>query len=237
MVITPPVRAVGDKGEDVLVVDAVGGDHPDLAAAMVALHRTTFPQYHYVADRMVADATAQPVRDGLIVHQYVATVNGVPAAYIRGSSNLVRRTAVIEYLAVTREARKVFVEGRRLADWFMRNCQRQYRVDTGTECIGCTGEVAHDLLGPFRVYGWQVLPCRYTEPVHGWQWETHGLEVRDIALIWLPNQALSPQPDPASVVAPIAASYLLDVYGLPTSVDWVAALVGPHEAAQRAQPY
>ena len=143
---------------------------------MVQLHCSAFPQYLYVADSIERDAGVDPNRGDLIVHQYLLVIEGVPVGFIRGSSNLLRRTAVIEFLAVEPTTRKVRIEGLRVSDWLMRNCQRQYRVDTGQECLGCTGEVAHNLLKPFLEYGWHVLPCDYTEPVHGWHWAERGLD-------------------------------------------------------------
>jgi hypothetical protein len=218
-------RLKGDRGERVEVFDLVGGDHAHLVEAMVDLHCSAFPQYLYVADSIEADAAAEPNRGNLIVHQYLLVIEGVPVAYIRGSSNLVRRTALIEFLAVEPTTKAVRIEGLRVADWLMRNCQRQYRLDTGVECLGCTGEVAHDLLRPFIDYGWQVLPCDYFEPVHGWHWHQRGLEQRSVALIWLPNPKLAEPVEAADMVQPIAAGYLLDVYRLSSDVPWVASLV------------
>lgn len=227
-------RLTADRGERVEVFDLVGGDHPELLAAMVQLHCSAFPQYLYVADSIEADAAADPSRGDLIVHQYLLAIEGVPVGFIRGSSNLLRRTAVIEFLAVEPSTRSVRIEGLRVADWLMRNCQRQYRVDTGAECLGCTGEVAHNLLKPFLEYGWQVLPCDYTEPVHGWHWAERGLEQRSVALIWLPNPQLAEPVTPDDMVRPIAAGYLLDIYDLPGDVPWVASLVGEAASGRRA---
>ena len=227
-------RLTADRGERVEVFDLVGGDHHELLAAMVQLHCSAFPQYLYVADSIEADAAADPNRGDLIVHQYLLVIEGVPVGFIRGSSNLLRRTAVIEFLAVEPSTRSVRIEGLRVADWLMRNCQRQYRVDTGQECLGCTGEVAHNLLRPFLEYGWQVLPCEYTEPVHGWHWAERGLEQRSVALIWLPNPQLVEAVSPGAMGQPIAASYLLDIYDLPGDVPWVASLVGEAASGRRA---
>jgi hypothetical protein len=74
-----------------------------------------------------------------------------------------------------------------------------------------------------------VLPVTYLEPMHGSNWREHGLDTREVALIWLPTaeldsamiEAVEPQ-----VIGPSAAAFLLDMYELDPSVDWVAELCG-----------
>src|SRR5262245_46340801 len=93
--------------DEVSIVDVVDGAGRRAVDELVMLHRAMFPDYGFVADEIVADAAAAPLRDSLIVHQWLAKCDGRPAGFALFDTNLARRVAVVHFLAIERSSRAV----------------------------------------------------------------------------------------------------------------------------------
>ncbi len=218
-----------DDGSLIEIYDVTGGRNASFVDAMCDLHCRSFPEHIFAADGIRFDARENPLREGIIVHQWLLTVNGHPTAYSLADTNLVRRTVPIHFLAVAEASRTITVEGERLGTWFLRDSLRQYLDDTGEQGLGACAETPDYKLSIFLPNGWRLLPVTYLEPIHGSTWRTNGLDTREVALIWLPPPGVQVESIPSiepTVMGPAAASFLIDMYDLDGTIPWVAALCG-----------
>jgi len=243
-----PVERVADDGRRLQLFDVVGGDNGALLDALLAMHGEAFAAQTYAHERVLVDAAAPARRDGLVVHQWVLVVEGVPAGFSLSDSNLVRGLAPVNYLAVSEPYRAITVGGRRLAGWLLARSLEQYAEDAtrasadlrpgdGTgpaSLLGALGEIAPGQAAPFLHWGWRDLAIEYREPVHGWNWRQRGGDTMPMHLLWLPPATMAPQRVEAiapSLAPHAAAAYLIDMYELDPGLPWVAALVGDAAAA------
>jgi hypothetical protein len=134
--------------------------------------------------------------------------------------------APIHFLSVAERARTLTINQDRVGTWFLRDSLRQYEVDAGEPGLGACAETPNYKLPIFLPNGWRVLPVTYLEPVHGSTWRQYGLDTREVALIWLPSSGLDPEAVEPQAIGPSAAAFLLDMYELDASVEWVAKLCG-----------
>lgn len=238
-----PEEAATDDGQRITILDVVGGMWSNVVGDLVSLHQQSFEHHTYAADRIVADAKAPSHRVGLITHQWLVLLDGVPAAYTLFDTNLRRRISPMHYLAVRPDHRLVTVEGIRLSRWIVHNAAACSTREGGEAMLGVCGETPFNTLGIFLNMGWTRLDVDYLEPVHGWRWPELGLATRSVALIWLPK---GPQPPTCAsteelndVAEAASASFLIDTYSLPGSEPFVAALTGRQrflDGARRHQP-
>jgi hypothetical protein len=225
-----------DDGREVVFHDVVDGRYPELVDDLVALHAASFPEHPFAAELARVDAERPSVRDGIVVHQWIAHVDGVPAGFSFADSNLVRNVVPIHFMAVDPALRSVRIDGCRLGEWLLRDTIRQMVDDGRPGTLGAFAETPDYKVEYFLRTGWRIVPVDYAEPVHGWDWPTLGLEMRPLVLLWLPNPALDAETVDAlepTVAAPGAASFLLDMYRLPVDEPLVAALVGDEAAVDR----
>jgi len=223
----PTLTTVTDDGAVVELYDVTGGRNLHLLEPMCELHCSSFPEHQFAADGMRRDAMLPSERSGIVVHQWALLLDGRLMAYSLADSNLRRRTAPIHFLAVTPDERFRSVHGERLGTWFLRDSLRQYADDAGDPGLGACAETPDYKLPIFLPHGWRVLPVTYLEPIHGDTWGEHGLDTREVALIWLPPDGLTPEEIArmeASVIGPCAASFLIDMYRVDPAIPWVAAL-------------
>jgi len=226
---------IADGGEELVLHDVVGGAFTDLVLTLLALHERAFPAYGYVLEEIRRDARVPGRRDGVVVHQWVLTVDGTPAGYCLSESNRPRGLALLPFLTVDPAWRSLTVGGAPVGRWFLELAEWQHVVDVDAPCRGVIGETPEPLLPPFIQKGWRVLPVEYREPVHGGFWPTRGAETHEIPLIWRPPlglplsevEAMEPSVAPAA-----AAAFLLDLYRLPDDLPWVRVAVGEEELAR-----
>ncbi|MEN9504672.1 MAG: hypothetical protein RI958_598 [Actinomycetota bacterium] len=232
------VRAVGDSGEVVELVDVVDGAWGQHLAPLQEMLAEFFPDEPYAIDLARRDAVRPAERTGMVVHQFVVLVDGVPAGISVYHSNLVRGVSAPHFGAVRPEYRRVIVDGHRLGGWLSYEQLRRLGIDAGALRLGAVGEATADNALAWARLGWRILPVdTYAMPVHGWEWPTQGLEMRPMKLVWLPpigataDEIVDMEP---RALAAGAAAFLLDTYGLPTDHEMVRALVG--EQALRPGP-
>lgn len=225
----PTLSTATDDGAVVQLFDVTAGRNLALLEPMCDLHCASFPEHLFAADGMRRDAMLPSERAGIVVHQWALLLDGDLVAYSLADSNLVRRTAPIHFLAVEPTERTRCIDGERIGTWFLHDALRQYTDDAGEPGLGACAETPDYKLPIFLPHGWRVLPVTYLEPIHGDTWREHGLDTREVALIWLPPDGLGPEEiarmEP-SVIEPSAASFLLDMYCVDATVPWVVDLCG-----------
>lgn len=225
----PVLETRTDEGAVIELFDIVGGAPRDLVETLCSIHVGAFPEHLFAVDLIREDARLPNVRDGIIVHQWLLTVDGEPVGYSLADSNLVRRIAPLHFFSVLPSSRGHTVGGVRLGTWLMTDLRRQYLADAGDPGLGAAAETPEYKMRIFEPNGWQRCQVTYLEPIHGWNWRTEGLEVREIALLWLPPTDLGDEAVSAlapAAVAPAAASFLIDMYHLDASVPWLETLCG-----------
>ena len=226
---SPALETRTDEGAVVELFDIVGGAPTEVVETLCSIHVGAFPEHLFAVDLIREDARLPNVRDGIIVHQWLLTVDGEPVGYSLADSNLVRRIAPLHFFSVLPAARTHTVDGVRLGTWLMTDLRRQYLTDAGEPGLGAAAETPEYKLRIFEPNGWLRCPVRYLEPIHGWNWRTEGLEVREIALLWLPpttGSAGATNELASAALEPAAASFLIDMYHLDASVPWLANLCG-----------
>lgn len=224
------VRVVADDGRIVELVDVVDHAWGQFLAPLQEMLVEFFPDEPYAVDLAMRDATRPALRTGMVVHQFVVLVDGVPAGISVYHSNLIRGVSAPHFGAVRPEARRVLVDGHRLGGWLSYAQLRRLRVDAGSYRLGAVGEATADNALAWERLGWRILPVdTYAMPVHGWEWPTLGLEMRPMNLVWLPPIDATESDlvvlEPRAIAAGSAA-FLLDTYGLPLDHKLVQALVG-----------
>jgi len=223
----PTLTTTTDDGATLELFDLVENAHAHLVEAMRSLHLAAFPEHTFVDALIVRDARLPARRQGIVVHQWLIALNGKPAGYMLSDSNLVRDVAPIHFLSIANEYSRHNVGGLRLAVWLQRQALPQYLRDAGRPGLGAVAETPRFKLRVFRPIGWRELPVTYLEPIHGDTWREHGLDTREVALIWLPTDGLDAatierlEPE---VIGPAAAAFLLDMYHLDPAIPWVADL-------------
>lgn len=225
----PAFETRTDDGAVVELFDIVGGAPSDLVDTLCSIHVGAFPEHLFAVELIREDARLPNVRAGIIVHQWLLTVDGEPVGYALADSNLVRRIAPLHFFSVLPTARAKTVNGMRLGTWLMTDLRRQYLADAGEPGLGAAAETPEYKLRIFEPNGWRRCPVTYLEPIHGWNWRTDGLDVREIALLWLPPATLTDEAArelASAAVEPAAASFLIDMYHLDASVPWLEELCG-----------
>jgi hypothetical protein len=224
------------------VFDVVDGCWPEGVAPMQQMMAAAFPDHLYAADQVAIDAAIPAQRDGIVVHQWFVTVDGVPAGFYLEDSNLFRGVAPIHFLVVDPLFRHVTVDGERLYRWMCTDAVVQLQNDAaradnagGGLVLGAVGETPEYKLAPFLRAGWRVLPTAYVEPVEGWLWPQRGMEMREIPLIWLPPRGVDAEAMERDVIVAGAAAFLIDMYHLPVDHPLVAPLVGDQAHARAPQ--
>lgn len=221
-----------DLGQRVVVHDVVGGYGQEFVATMQQIMAAAFPEHLYAAEQLALDAMLPGRRDGIVVHQWFVTVDGVPAGISLEDSNVFRGVAPIHFLAVVPDLRSVTISGTRLGQWLGEDAVKQLARDGARVVLGAVGETPDYKQEPFLRAGWRVLPAAYVEPVEGWLWPERGMEFREIPLIWLPPQGADIEALERAVVEAGSAAFLLDMYGLPADHPQVAPLVGAQAHAR-----
>jgi len=233
----PTLTTTTDDGAVTELHDVTAGRNLALLEPMCALHCSSFPEHRFAAEGIRRDALLPSKRNGIIVHQWALLLNGNLIAYSLADTNLVRRTAPIHFLAVDPTERLRSMHGKRLGTWFLHDSLRQYAHDAGEPGLGACAETPDYKLPIFLPHGWRVLPVTYLEPIHGDTWREHGLDTREVALIWLPPDGLDAtdiEHIEPTVIEPCAASFLIDMYRVDPATPWVAMLCG--KEAERSGP-
>lgn len=221
-----------DLGQTVVVHDVVGGHGQHFVATMQQIMMAAFPEHVYAAEQIAIDAMLPGRRDGIVVHQWFVTVDGVPAGISLEDSNVFRGVAPIHFLTVVPDLRSVTIGGVRLGRWLGEDSVKQLERDGAGLVLGAVGETPDYKQAPFLRAGWRVLPVAYVEPVEGWLWPERGMEFREIPLIWLPPHGADIEALEHQVMEAGAAAFLLDMYGLPADHPQVAPLVGAQAHAR-----
>src|SRR5262245_47914276 len=221
--------------DEVSIVDVVDGADRRAADELVVLHRAMFPDYGFVADEIVADGNAAPLRDSLIVHQWLARCDGRPAGFALFDTNLARRVAVIHFLAIERSSRAVRLDGRRLASWLCRRVQARVTIELREHAprraaLGVFGESPEYLVRRWHGAGFRRTHVHYAEPVAGRHWrDGDGSDpaMRPLALLWMPPLGgADPDRLAHTAAAAGAAAFLIDHYALPLDHPTVVATTG-----------
>ena len=226
MDLEPAYEIVADGGEVVRLFDVVGGRNGELLDPMLAMHRRAFSGFEYARDGMRDDASAPPERDGVIVHQFVATVDDVVSGFSLVDTNFVRNVAPNHFLYVERPARSVTIDGRRLGTWFLYHTNTQIVLDGAPENWGSVCEADEPRFPIFMPTGWVVLDNQYDEPVHGWTWREHDTSSFRHNLLWLPRPGADVDALLPKVREAAAAAFLLDMYQLDRDVPLAARQCG-----------
>lgn len=224
------VRAVAEGGQSVELVDVVGDAWGQYLEPLQQMLVEFFPDEPYAVDLARRDAVRPAERTGMVVHQFVVLVDGIPAGISVYHSNLVRGVSAPHFGAVRPEFRRVIVDGHRLAGWLSYEQLRRLSIDAGALRLGAVGEATAENALAWARLGWRILPIdTYAMPVHGWEWPTLGLEMRPMSLVWLPpigaTGAEIDDMEPHAIAAG-AAAFLLDTYGLPPDHELVRSLIG-----------
>jgi hypothetical protein len=228
----PRTLVAGCVGEDSLleIVDVVGGGVDDAAEDLVALHRSLFPDYPFVAAEIAGDADASPERDSLIVHQWLVRCGGEPAGLVLFDTNIARRVAVIHFLGLDRRYRGLRIAGERIATWMCHRVLDTLASELGERApkatpLGAFGESSDRLVRRWLGAGFRTVELPYAEPVAGRNWRADGEpSMRRMNLLWLPMpSAPADSPVTGSVGA---AAFLIDHYALPLDHPTVVATTG-----------
>jgi hypothetical protein len=219
-----------DDGAAIDVVDLVDGADPTLVASMIAMHHDAFPDHGFVADEIRADAIVSPRRDGLVVHQWLVRRDGVPAAYVVWDANVVRRVALVHFIAVDRSGRAVRVAGQRLSGWLCRLALTSLTDELaasrpGVAPLGLVGEAPERKVRLWTSVGLRPFDFPYAEPEAGRHWRTGGVAMRPLVLLWLPPPSVDVEALTPAAGAAGAAAFLLDHYGLPSDHPTVVGAV------------
>jgi hypothetical protein len=209
-----------DDGAAIDVVDLVDGADLMLVESMVAMHHESFPDHGFVADEIRADAAVSPGRDGLVVHQWLVCRNGAPAAYVVWDANVVRRVALVHFIAVVRSGRAVRIGGERLSGWLCRLALTSLTAELaasrpGVDPLGLVGEAPERKVRLWTSVGLRPFAFPYAEPEAGRHWRTGGAAMRPLVLLWLPPPRVDAEALAPAAGAAGAAAFLLDHYGLP----------------------
>jgi hypothetical protein len=227
----------GDGGELLSLVDVTGEASSRDVDALIAFHRSMFPEHEFVADEIRTDAGLSGERDGLVVHQWLVRLGQQDIAYMLADCNLARRVVLVHFVGVNAGGRSVRLGGERLSTWLVHEARRQLDRDlissgaTGADALGY-GVIGETLSSKLRLWsriGFRLLPVDYAEPVDGRHWRRRaGLdpelsaperptddELRPLGLLWLPSAQVPPDHVDAmqAEVMPCAlAAFLIDHY-------------------------
>jgi GNAT superfamily N-acetyltransferase len=194
-------------------VDVTQGRSPECAEQLLALQEEWFGEYAWARDEITANTTASAVQGDRVVHQFLATIDGVPAGFIVCHTNLARRVGLGHFMAVAPAFR-----GQGLAMQFEQRAMQAAAEDGhehGVAMLAYVGEMEPAMVPVFERLGFVLLPIEYAEPFHGPKWAEFGEPQffdRQLMAHRLPD---GPELD-LSLVAPAgAAAFLIDHYLLP----------------------
>jgi hypothetical protein len=218
------------------IVDGRAGGHD--VDKLASLHLAFFPQYWFVADEIMADAVAPPLRRALVVHQWLVRCEGAPAGFVLFDCNLARRVALVHFIAVTKTGGLLRIDGQRLSVWLCRQVLATLTAELAEHVpdsapLGVVGESPERAIRFWSRIGFRRLPVPYAEPEAGRHW--HDLDdssMRPLALLWLPAPGIDAALDEVDAAAAGAAAFLLDHYRLPRDHATVVATAG----AERDRP-
>lgn len=222
----PLFEIVADDGRIVRLYDVVDGRSAELLDPLLELHSRGFETYGYVHDEIRNDATRPSVRDGIVVHQFVLTVDGRICGFSLVDTNLVRNVAPNHFLYIDADVRGVTIDGRRLGTWFLHRTNEQVEIDGAPGSWGAVCEAESSRLKIFLPTGWVLLDGSYEEPSHGWTWPDNDLSSYRHNLLWLPRPGLDIEALKPRVREAAAAAFLLDMYQLPVDEPFAARQCG-----------
>jgi len=220
-----------DDDEILLVTDVTSGAVASDVEALIALHLETFPDHGFIAEEIRRDAALERTRDGVVVHQWLVRVDDCEIAYMLVDCNLVRRVALVHFVAVNAGGRALRIAGERISSWLVHEAERQLQRDLlaadRTEAgFGVIGEALERKVRLWSAMGFRSLPVEYAEPIHGRHWRRlAGLgadspdrpgpdEVRSLALLWLPApHVVDVQRSEAELIPCALSAFLVDHYG------------------------
>jgi hypothetical protein len=222
----PTIELVADGGQLVRLFDVVNGNFPELVEPLLALHIKGFENYEYVRDGIRRDANESSVRDGIVVHQFVLSVDDAVCGFSLVDTNLVRNVAPNHFLYIDAEVRSVTIDGKRLGTWFLHRTNDQVVTDGAIENWGAVCEADSPRAKIFLPNGWVVLEDAYDEPNFGWAWPDNDLSSFRHNLLWLPRPGVDVDALKPKVRDAAAAAFLLDMYQLPRDSPLAAQQCG-----------
>jgi hypothetical protein len=230
-VMSPPAAPAG-----LCVADIVAGADQWAVDALADVHAEAFPGYAFATAQIEADAAAAPIRNALIVHQWLVLHGETPAGCVLFDTNLARRVAIVHFLAIAGPGRAVRVDGQPLSSWLCRRVMATLRSELNehvppTSPLGVFGESAARLVRRWRGVGFRPVDVLYAEPVAGPGWrdvDGDNPAMSPLTLLWLPVPGTAP--DDAAPAG--AAAFLIDHYRLPLDHPTVVAATG----AERTRP-
>jgi hypothetical protein len=223
---TPTIELVADGGQLVRLFDVVNGNFPELVEPLLAMHLQGFENYEYVREGIRRDAAADSVRDGIVVHQFVLSVDGIVSGFSLVDTNLMRNVAPNHFLFVNPDARSITINGKRLGTWFLHHTNEQIITDGAVENWGavCEADSAREKI--FLPHGWVTLEEAYDEPNFGWAWPDNNLSSFRHKLLWLPLPGVDIETLAPKVRDAAAAAFLIDMYQLPLDEPLAARQCG-----------
>ncbi|CAB4856764.1 unannotated protein [freshwater metagenome] len=246
------LRLEGDNAEQIEVCDLVDGRHGHLVAGMQALHAEHFPTYVTETAGIAIDASRPSARYGLMVHQWLVTIDGQPAALQIMDSNLVRGIGVARFTAIGGSHRRTRIGGHRLSAWLTTLASDTLVSDVGSNALGLVGEVEEFDEGAITFWlslGHRLLPIPHAERgersqpearaqdhAQGTTWDDLVLQteqliegdprLRPSALMWVPAAGVDADALQQHVCEAGSAAWLLDEYALDAFHPLVVATVG-----------
>ncbi len=200
---------------DLTIVDLADSADDIAVAQLLALHRVWFDDHPHVQPELAENARLPRHRGHLVVHQFLARVDGVPAGFAVVHTSLRRRVGLIHFLAVEEPFRRYDVAGTHLPHHLVEVACAQVQADGrayGSPAEhGTVAESADDLVATWQRFGFEPLPTDYAEPYHGMHWERHG--PADFFEMTLMGHGMTHGPTAAAEAA--AQAFLLDHYRLP----------------------
>jgi GNAT superfamily N-acetyltransferase len=206
-------------------VDVTEGRSPESAKQLLQLQEQWFGDYAWARDELTANTTAPAHQGDRVVHQFLATINGVPAGFIVCHTNLARRVGLGHFMAVDPAFRGqgLAMQCERRAMQAAADDGRQYDV----QMLAYVGEMEPAMVPVFERLGFVLLPIDYAEPFHGPRWAEHGEPTffdRRLMAHRLPD---GPELDLKAVALAGAAAFLIDHYQLPPDHPVVTRCVTP----------
>ncbi len=142
---------------------------------LIAVHLSFFPEYDYVEQEWRTGISAGWPDPEVVVHLWLALVDGEPVGEVILHTNLRRGVVMIHFVAMTVEARyrlpRAWLVA--LSDAFVTTGETDARR-AGRPLRGVMGEIPLAHLRKWEASGFQAVAAVYAEPVHGGHWVDYG---------------------------------------------------------------